>query len=160
MKTRTYLWGAALLIAFAALAFADGRGQHVAQVAVAPGFKVSEVSAAYRTALDGGESLTDLEAAAGIGAITSIQTAGFQNLAVTGHLSTGSATCVIDVICFYDGIAKHRQTATLTAGATYTNDDSEYLSATQTFTTHGCGLMKVLAADPSAGTVDLWVEVY
>lgn len=145
-----------------ALSTAAGRGQHAGAVADVAGYKPSTVSSAYRTNADGND---EADLAAGNTAVDEINCQGFTTVAVCGHHSAASSTCVIHFVRFYKTgstlTPKSMSTATLTGNATFRDAVAgDYLSLNSVyFDTEGCALAKVIIEDPSSGSVDLFVEV-
>lgn len=122
-----------------------------------PGYKVNEVVAAYRPALAAADPI-DFDGAT-ILALPSVGVEGFQNVIVHGRFNTASATVVVKVIRLArDGTIQGRSdNTTLTAGTGTVS--SLFLSPTVPFDTVGSAKVKVIIELPSAGTVDIWVEV-
>lgn len=158
------LLGVLSTVSGVALGDADtGRDRRVPNV-VAEGYARETTTSLYRETLDGGEGQTDLGHAT-ITAVQELTVGGFGTVRVSGRFSASGATCAITVTRWHkagDGTLtfKSREAAvTLTAGTDYTIS-SLYPSGTEAFDTAGCDVIKVLAADPSSGTVSLFVEVY
>ena len=140
-----------------------GRGLTVGQV-YGVGYVRETTSVVYRANLDGGEAATALDGAT-IKALTNLTIKGFPTVAINGRFSVASATCVITFARYYRDDSgtltfKSFSTATLSAGATYTDAGSKYPSSCAYFDSQGADVAIVLAADPSSGTVSLWAEVY
>ena len=153
MNRRTTLAGVALLLSLCAgVAYATSTSLHYVPDATAT---------AYRSNLDGGD-VTDLSST-GTTAIADILVTGQQSITIGGRLSTASATCVVTV-CRYAEVEgtmtlQGVSTGTLTASATQT-DGTDAVAPDLFFDTAGCKTIRVLAADPSAGTIDLWTRLH
>jgi len=143
-----------LLVAGSALA--DGGAQTVKKGGVIGGYSPSN-AALYRTALDGGDAV-DITDAANV-ALTKISCGGFQTVTVSGRFSGAAATSVIRVVRYtLADVAFDVSETTLTAKSA--TDGTLYFSNPVPFDTEGAAYVRVLHADPSAGTVALWAGVH
>lgn len=114
-------------------------------------------TADYRTDLDGGDAVA-LDGA-GVAAITTITVNGSPTVTVSARLSASGATCEITFMRGYDdGSTWHTHgIQQSTATATSYTEGGDYVAGDLFFDSGGSPNAKVLAADPSSGTVDLHV---
>jgi len=156
-----FMWGA-LVVSYKA---AQARTQGIALEGVTDAVRFTDNITNYRSALDGGEdfsaigSATAASAGANIGQVTTITCTNYATVAVPVELSVASATVVLTAVrYFWDGTTLTYQGSeqqTMTAQATYTVSTLYPATAEAEFPTYGCNVMKILAADPSSGTVTL-----
>ena len=155
--------GAALLCPALVAWAGSNQSTRVSSQATSSGYKAIENTiAAYRAALDGGD-VVDLSGT-GTAAIAEYPTGRFTNLEVHGRFSTTAATCVVTVARYnkVDStlVLQSKTTLTLTADAAQVDGAGLFLSDPGYFDTGASNVVKILAADPSAGTIDLWVRSY
>lgn len=160
-KNKIILGVLLVLLPFAVLvgaAFAEGRSQPVESAGRASAYKVSGVTAAYRTGLTTGDNASAIHA--DNLALEKVVAGGFTTLAVAGRTSVASATCVVRVVRYTAAgtVAKSTSVATLTGDDTNT-DGTKYMAPTLYFDTEGAPVIRVLIETPSSGNVDLWTEV-
>ena len=167
------------LLGFGSSLFASGVptvSKQTAATNTVPGYHASVVDGAYRSALDGGETFTNLEAtdatATSAACVSTITAAGVQNISVNAHMSASGATVALTAVGYSVGdlalvdqatstlVAKTMHTVTLTGGATFTENSLYPSTSTWTFDTGGIPIWKIYAADPSSGTATLYVEVH
>lgn len=121
-------------------------------------YAVDTTTAAYRTGLDGGD-LAAIDSS-GLAASATIQRAtGAPTIAVSARFSAASATCLLTFVRGYedpDGAFTEHGVQTATATATASTVGGDYVANDVYFDTGGSPHFRVLAADPSSGTVDLW----
>ena len=146
----------------AALATDTGRTMGRTTSNVAVGYHPSEATAAYRSALDGGDvanitSTTPSDP----GAVTC---RGYQTVAVGGTAAASAATVEVCFTRYYDNgteTVRLSTIRTLTADDTWCEGDAtSYVIPASYFDTCGATEVRVRAADPSSGTVTLRLEVY
>jgi len=138
---------------------------------VAPGYKSNNEVSTYREGLDGGEafaavgSATATDGDSSVGTVTSHWCGGYASVTVSALFSTASATCVLSLRRYdhnpgdtYVITEASAQTINLTAEATYTSAGKYRSTYSVPVSTCGRPLVKVLAADPSAGTIDICLE--
>ncbi len=163
------LWGGVLVFAMSTPpVFGDadtGRDASVRTTVAEAYHRETAAVVSYRDALDGGEGEADL-ANATITAVQELTVSGYPNASISGRFSASGATAEIvatrrfknlsdDVLTF-----KSMGTATLVANTTYTLGGLFISANSLTFDTHGCDVVKILVADPSTGTVEIWAEVH
>lgn len=171
MKRYTSFLTGALLTLVALLALGAGRSQPVENDAQVVGKRrmaaISATSSSYRTDLDGGEAgaIAPLVVAdSGVAVVTTVSCGGYEKVSVPVLFSstTGPPTVVITCVRYNpdaDGTnvleyAGSEQT-TITGQTAYTVSGKYPGTAEATFETFGCGVVKILAADPSDGNVNL-----
>lgn len=146
----------------------SGDSLPVAASAVAEGyFKIESTTTAYREAgASGARAISGADSADVSGRTTVVSIAGVasfnvmrqQTLEVSGRFSNASATCVITVCRYYwDGSTLTLQSTsngTLTADASLTDTDGDYVAPALYFDTGASNLVKIRVAAASAGTLD------
>lgn len=141
-----------------------GRSIQTKGIATPPGYRLSTVTAAYRTGLTA-QDTADLTHA-DIKALAEIDCGGYPTVSVTCHHSVSGATVGIVFVRFYkaangDLTPKSMSSATLTAGTRFTAPTKYPSVDGVAFDTEGCAMAKVLIATaPSSGNVDIWAEVH
>lgn len=156
MKNR-FVLGLLVLVCVASFAFAAGRAQPLEATARVAGYRLSAVTAAYRTSLSTGDNASGIHA--NNLALDKIYCGGYQTVSCAAHLASASATVVIRCVRYTSADAVKSQTrATATADDADT-DGTKYLSDTLYFDTEGAPYVRFLVETPSAGSVDLWAEV-
>lgn len=94
--------------------------------------------------------------------MTTISCGGYTKVSVPVLFSDASATCVITVVRYAPDTSGTNvlefvgaENVTITGGAAYTVSGKYPGTAEATFETFGAPIVKILAADPSAGNVNL-----
>ncbi len=170
MRKITWLVAAAAVFALCAVPFAfgdadTGRDLTVRTTVAEAYYRETAAVVSYRDALDGGEGSADLANAA-ITAVTELTVQGYPNASISGRFSSSGATAQIVATRWFKNAStgaltfKSMGTATLVANTTYTLGGLFIRANSLTFDTPGCDVIKILVADPSLGTVELWAEVH
>lgn len=165
------LIGAAAVVGLISALGADGEGAYTVKRGQFESYLLDKQSAAYRTAISSGDSVTDWDAISSVAtySLTDSSRQGCrQNLSVSARFSNSGATATVWVgFYYYDGSTYQLlgidqpmsggSVTTIDATAARVSSSGDYISHTYVFDTYGATHALVLVSAISAGNVDLWV---